>query len=51
MFLISLRQFQSQGILKRLGMDNLNVTITVNHKIGPNGFQTSLKSMAVQKNK
>lgn len=43
--------YTSQGILKRLGMDNLNVTITVNHKIGPNGFQTSLKSMAVQKNK
>lgn len=43
--------YASGGILKRLGLDNLNVTITVNHKIDQRGFNTSLRSMAVVKNK
>ena len=43
--------YASGGILKRLGLDCLNVAITVNHKLDQNGFNTTLKSMAILKNK
>lgn len=43
--------YASGGILKKLGLDNLNVTLTVNHRIDSRGFNTSLRSMAVVKNK
>ena len=42
--------YASGGILKRLGLDCLNIAITVNHKLDQNGFNTTLKSMAILKN-